>query len=65
VQKRKLGYYAMPVLWRDQVIGWVNLSVDKKELKSDFGYIQKPPRDRSFKRELSLELDRVRAFLNL
>ena len=65
VQKRKLGYYAMPVLWRDQVIGWVNLSVNNKDFKSDFGYVKKPPSDPSFKRELSLELDRVRTFLKL
>jgi uncharacterized protein YcaQ len=65
VRKRKLGYYAMPLLWRDEVIGWVNLSVKNKELKSDFGYFKEPPRHRSFKRELSLELDRIRAFLRL
>ena len=23
--KRKLGYYALPLLWRDRVIGWGNL----------------------------------------
>ena len=28
--KRKLGYYALPLLWRDRVIGWGNLA-----LKSD------------------------------
>ena len=25
--KRKLGYYALPLLWRDRVIGWANVSV--------------------------------------
>ena len=25
--QRQLGYYALPLLWRDQVIGWGNLSV--------------------------------------
>ena len=28
--KRKLGYYAMPLLWRDRVIGWGNLSVKRR-----------------------------------
>ena len=23
--KRKLGYYALPLLWRDRVIGWANV----------------------------------------
>src|SRR5438093_1139582 len=27
VPERKLGYYALPVLWRDDVIGWGNLTV--------------------------------------
>ena len=27
VPKRKLGYYALPLLWRDRVIGWANVSV--------------------------------------
>jgi uncharacterized protein YcaQ len=63
--KRKLGYYALPLLWRDRVIGWGNLSVKNDELKSEFGYVDSPPRDRAFKRELESELDRMRTFLNL
>jgi uncharacterized protein YcaQ len=64
--KRKLGYYAMPLLWRDRVIGWGNLSVKNGALKSEFGYVEShPPRDRVFKRELGVELDRIRAFLGL
>ena len=64
--KRKLGYYAMPLLWRDRVIGWGNLSVKNGELKSEFGYVaSQPPRDRAFKRGLEAELDRMRAFLGL
>ena len=63
--KRKLGYYALPLLWRDRVIGWGNLSVKNGELKAEFGYIESPPRDRAFKRELEAELDRMRAFLGL
>jgi len=61
--KRKLGYYAMPLLWRERVIGWANLSVKNGELKSEFGYVESQPRDRAFKRELEAELDRMRAFL--
>jgi uncharacterized protein YcaQ len=64
--KRKLGYYAMPLLWRDRVIGWGNLSVKNGELRSDFCYVaSRPPRDRAFKRELEAEVDRMRAFLGL
>lgn len=65
VSKRKRGYYALPLLWRDRVMGWGNLSVKNGELKSEFGYINSPPRDRAFKRELEAELVRMRAFLGL
>ena len=62
--KRKLGYYALPVLWRDRVIGWGNLSVIEGQLHAAFGYVaEKPPRERSFHRELEAELDRMRVFL--
>lgn len=63
--KRKLGYYAMPLLWRDRVIGWGNLSVKNGELKEEFGYVKSPPKDRVFKRQLEAELDRIRIFLGL
>jgi len=65
VPKRKLGHYAMPLLWRDEVVGWANLAVNNGELKPDIGYVVSPPRERAFKRELDLELDRVREFLGL
>jgi hypothetical protein len=63
--KRKLGYYALPLLWRDHVIGWGNLAVKDGALKPVIGYVGSPPRDRVFKRELEAELDRMRAFLGL
>ena len=63
--KRVRGYYALPLLWRDRVIGWGNLSVKSGELKSELGYVASQPRDRAFKRELEAELERMRAFLGL
>jgi uncharacterized protein YcaQ len=63
--KRTRGYYALPLLWRDRVIGWGNLSVKNGELASAFGYVESPPRDRAFARELGAELDRMRTFLGL
>jgi uncharacterized protein YcaQ len=65
VSKRRLGYYALPLLWRDRVIGWANLSLKDGELRSEFGYAGSQPRDRSFKRELAAELNRMRFFLGL
>lgn len=66
VPKRKLGYYAMPMLWRDHVIGWANLSVKNGQLESDVRYVaSEAPRDRGFTRELDAELSRMREFLRL
>ena len=73
--KRKLGYYALPLLWRDRVIGWGNLAVKTdtvpkcnlgtRPLTIELGYVAgQPPRDRAFKRELAAELERMRVFLN-
>ena len=64
--KRMRGYYALPLLWRDRVIGWSNLSIKDGELKADFGYVEGvPPQDPEFRRELEAELDRLRFFLKL
>ena len=64
--KRKLGYYALPLLWRDRVIGWGNLAVKNGSLTSDIVYVSgKGPRDRVFKRELDGELERMRKFLGV
>jgi hypothetical protein len=63
--KRKLGYYAMPLLWRDQVIGWTNVSVKNGGLDCAVGYVQAAPTERSFKRELEAEIERMRVFLSL
>ena len=63
--KRTRGYYALPLLWRDHVIGWGNVSVRNGELQTDLGYIESQPREPIFLRELEAELDRIRAFLNV
>jgi hypothetical protein len=64
--KRKLGYYALPLLWRERVVGWGNLTVVDGRLNSDFGYSDgKAPRDSGFRTALEAELERVRAFLKI
>ena len=45
--KRRLGYYALPLLWRDRVIGWGNLSVKDGALQCGFGYVDSQPAARS------------------
>jgi uncharacterized protein YcaQ len=62
--KRKLGYYALPLLYRDRVIGWGNVSASAGKVSIDVGYVAgRPPRERAFGRELEAERERMRAFL--
>ena len=62
--KRVRGYYALPLLWRDQVIGWGNLSMQNGVLMSDIGYVNGgAPRDSAFVEQLDAELQRMREFL--
>jgi uncharacterized protein YcaQ len=64
--KRKLGYYALPLLWRDRVIGWANLSVKNGSLDADVGFVKGArPRDRGFSLALEAEIERVRTFLGV
>jgi uncharacterized protein YcaQ len=55
----------MPMLWRDRVIGWGNLSLKDGELRPELGYVDSRPRDPAFGRELEAELHRMRDFLGL
>lgn len=65
VAKRIRGYYAMPLLWGDDVIGWANVSSDKGAMNVDVGFTGKRPRDAAFKSALEEEVERMRAFLKL
>ena len=65
VAKRLRGYYAMPLLWRDRVIGWANARVEGKRLNVEFGFVEKRPHDSDFRGALDEELHRLEAFLGL
>jgi uncharacterized protein YcaQ len=63
--RRKLGYYAMPVLWQNSIIGWANASVENGRLKIDFGYATKKPDQKQFREEAEKEVIRLATFLGL
>jgi uncharacterized protein len=64
--KRVRGYYALPLLWRDAVIGWGNLTLRDETLAVDIGYVRgRAPREAAFARALDAELDRMQRFLGL
>jgi uncharacterized protein YcaQ len=62
--RRRLGYYALPLLWDDRVIGWGNVSMKNGELQAALGYVEgHPPDDAAFATGLEAELARLRVFL--
>jgi uncharacterized protein YcaQ len=60
------GYYALPLLWRDQVIGWGNVALRGDKLQVDLGYVSAAaPREAAFGQALEEELARLHTFLAL
>ncbi len=64
--KRVRGYYALPLLWRGQVMGWGNLAVRAGVLHTELGFVAgKAPREAAFKPALQAEQARLEQFLGL
>ena len=64
--QRVRGYYALPLLWRGQVIGWGNLSVRDGRLDAQLGYVAgRAPAGRAYRSALDAELGAMGAFLGL
>lgn len=64
--KRVRGYYALPLLWRERVIGWGNLAVKDGALQTELGYVAgRAPRESAFRAALGDELSRIECFLDL
>lgn len=63
--KRVRGYYALPMLWGDAVIGWANANLDGDALRVELGFVGERPKDRAFRREADAEIARMEAFLNV
>lgn len=64
--RRVRGYYALPLLWRERVIGWANAAVDEGRLTVDLGYVTgRAPRERAYRQALTAELARLAAFLGV
>jgi uncharacterized protein len=64
--KRSFGYYALPLLWRDRVLGWGNIAVKNGTLDATIGYVSgRPPRERRFQPAVEEDLVRLREFLGV
>ncbi len=63
--KRKLGYYALPMLWRDRVIGWANISQRDRTMDVTTGFVTgRAPKDRGFTQALDADIEAMRRFLS-
>ena len=63
--KRRMGHYAMPMLWGEHMLGWANLKVVDGELQHDVGFAGPRPRDRAFRLALDAALQHTQEFLEL
>ncbi len=61
--KRKMGYYAMPLLWQEEVIGWVNVSSHEGKTVVNTGFVRAEPKESAFRRALAAEIERFGLFL--
>ena len=62
-KKRRFGYYALPLVFRERAIGWVNVTPTGGTLDVKPGFVNAPPRGRPFARAFDAEVARLDAFL--
>ena len=61
--KRRMGHYAMPMLWRDHIPGWANLKVVDGRLRHELGFAGQRPTERAFQLALKEALQNMQEFL--
>jgi uncharacterized protein YcaQ len=60
--KRKLGYYALPLLWRNEIIGWGNAAVADAALQVSIGLVGNHRVSADLRRALDAEVDSMSTF---
>jgi uncharacterized protein YcaQ len=63
--KRRMGHYAMPMLWGERMLGWTNLKVADGRLQHELGFTGSRPRGSSFQRALDEALQQIGEFLEI
>ena len=63
--QRRMGHYAMPMLWGEHVLGWANLKVVDGRLQHELGFAGSRPRGSAFRLALDEALHRMQEFLDL
>lgn len=62
--KRLRGYYSLPLLWKEDIIGWVNAKNIGGRVNCDIGYVNKKPDSLEYNEALTAEIERMNTFLN-
>jgi len=62
--QRQLGYYAMPLLWRDQMIGWATSGAAAGDPTLTPRFIAARPTSKAFNRALDQEIARFEKFMD-
>jgi len=60
--KRVYGYYALPLLWRDRVVGYANARAAGEGFALSTHFVGAKPRDAAFRRALDAEVDALTRF---
>ncbi|HEX6722455.1 MAG TPA: crosslink repair DNA glycosylase YcaQ family protein [Burkholderiaceae bacterium] len=63
--KRKLGHYALPLLWRERVVGWATVAVRDGRMAVEVGFVGPRIMQPSFVAAMDDELHRLHRFLGL
>jgi len=63
-EQRRFGYYAMPLLYGYDVIGWANVALKGGRLDADLGFVGARPKHAAFRRGLDAELAAMNGFLS-
>jgi uncharacterized protein YcaQ len=64
-RKRKLGHYALPLLWRERVVGWANITVREGRMAVEVGFVGPRIAEPAFVAAMDDELHRMHRFLGL
>ena len=60
---RQFGYYALPLLYGYDVVGWANVSLAGGRIDAKLGFISGQPREPAFRSGLDAELAAMESFL--
>jgi uncharacterized protein YcaQ len=63
--QRKLGYYALPLLWRDAVVGWGNVALEGGELVARIGRVDGSAPGADLLRDVDAHGAKLAAFLGV